>query len=301
MAYAWKCVGALTVALLLCGCVTEAAKIPGSPEKVVEQEGGPDVEGLQQTWLASAEKARENGEFRKAAGFYEMLLGREEGNRDYLLAHAEMLRRAGDAEAALEQYEVLLKHHPVSAEALEGKGLALMAKAEFREAAQLFSKVMGMDAARWRTANALGIIYSMDRKTKEAIEYYKAALKLNPDHPSILNNLGLSLAIQGQYDKAVKALKLASGHLKPGDVNQKRVDLNLALVYGISGQMEEAAAVAKQHLTEAALYNNLGFYAHLAEDRELARTYLNMALSKSEVHYDKAWENLQKIAPDVGR
>ena len=68
-----------------------------------------------------------------------------------------------------------------------------------------------------------------------------------------------------------------------------------AIVYGISGNSEMAKTTAQNFLTEPQLYNNLGVYAELAKKPELARTYLNKALSGAKVYYDKAWENLERV------
>ncbi len=67
------------------------------------------------------------------------------------------------------------------------------------------------------------------------------------------------------------------------------------MVYGLSGDMVKARELAGKYLDGPALENNLGFYAHLAKDDALAKTYLNMALSDSATYYQRAWTNLDMI------
>jgi hypothetical protein len=44
----------------------------------------------------------------------------------------------------------------------------------------------------------------------------------------------------------------------------------------------------------------MGFYAHLAKDDALAKTYLNMAISGSSTFYERAWNNLDGISGGQG-
>jgi Flp pilus assembly protein TadD len=99
----------------------------------------------------------------------------------------------------------------------------------------------------------------------------------------------------GNYAGAIEILQQASRNSEDVPEQKRRVDLNLALVYGISGDFDTAKAVAAPHLTEPQLYNNLGIYSELARQPELARTYLSKALDSTTIYYDKAWENLENL------
>ena len=76
---------------------------------------------------------------------------------------------------------------------------------------------------------------------------------------------------------------------------RKQIDLNLAMVHGVSGDFDTARDVAGKYLEGPALDNNLGLYAHLAKDDSLAKSYLNMALTQSPTYYERAWENLDVV------
>lgn len=263
---------------------------------LAKKEGGPDVPAMETLWLDGARKAEAIGDYEKAAGQYEQLLNRNPDKKEYLLHYADAMRRTGKLEKALENYQKILDKTPGDIDAMEGKGLALLTKGDLKESANLLTTVMDRDATRWRAVNAVGIIFSAKQRTDEALEYYKAALKVNDNNPIILNNIGLSLAFQGDYDKAIHAFQLAQKYQPDNkSAQQKRIDLNLALVYAIAGKMEDAKLLAQKHLEGAHLYNNLGYYARLANDKELAKSYLNMALTESAGYYDKAWHNLEVL------
>ncbi|MCH8323455.1 MAG: glycine--tRNA ligase subunit beta [Proteobacteria bacterium] len=77
----------------------------------------------------------------------------------------------------------------------------------------------------------------------------------------------------------------------------KKVELNLSLIYGITGQMNQAESILRKYFDEPIVYNNLGIYAHLGDDNDLAHTYLNKALTSSPGIYESAWNNLKRIKP----
>jgi Flp pilus assembly protein TadD len=136
----------------------------------------------------------------------------------------------------------------------------------------------------------------MQQKFDEAIVQYRAALDASDSNPSVLNNLGLALAIKEDYPRAIKSLERARSRTdQMNEEDAKRIGLNLARVYGLSGDMEKAESTARPFVTGAELYNNLGHYAVMAKNKELARTYLNMALTNSKEHYERAWENLKEL------
>jgi len=257
---------------------------------------GPEISGIEQTLLKSAVEAEEKRDYGRALQFYKQLEDRNSKHTTYKLGIADNLRRLQQMDEALSYYDAVLKKQPDHIGAMEGKGLVLLSKTEFKQASEVLEKVMAEDPKRWRTLNAIGILFVSKEMPQEAMAYYEEALSLRPDEPTILNNVGLTLALNGDYDRAIKALQRASLKLSNDKGEQKkRADLNLALVYGIAGDLEMAEQVSKPHLSESALNNNLGFYAYLADNVELARGYLNNAISGSPQFYEKAWNNLEAI------
>src|SRR4029077_16888299 len=78
----------------------------------------------------------------------------------------------------------------------------------------------------------------------EAQRYYSSALKMAPDDPSVLSNLGLSYALSKDLPKAGPALR--RGVAQRGA--DPRVRQNLALVVGLQGRFAEAEGIARADL-----------------------------------------------------
>jgi tetratricopeptide (TPR) repeat protein len=170
-----------------------------------------------------------------------------------------------------------------------------MDKGNNTQAGNEFGEVMKIDDKRWRTLNGIGILFAMKNRDEDAQAYYQAALAQSPDNPSVLNNIGLAYAMDKQYDRAFESFNHAKQHLPNNSPFLKRIDLNMALVYAITGDLDQAEQTAAPYLSKAALYNNMATYAHLAKNDDLAKSYLNMALTQSPVYYERAWKNLSAM------
>jgi len=266
--------------------------------KAFEEMEAPDVQGVNATLEKQAKDALDKGDISRAQQFYQQLLTSEKGTKAdklrYKIAYAETLRRLNKTDNALSAYDEILTEAPDNLDAQEGRGLTLMAMGKATDAGRAFSDIMEKDGKRWRTLNALGILFVTKNMIPEAMAYYTEALKFSPDNPAILNNVGLSQAVDKNYPRAIQALEQASRIAKSGE-RRRQIDLNLAMVYGASGDIDTARDIAEKYLQGPSLDNNMGLYAHLAKDDDLAKTYLNMALSGSTTFYERAWDNLDLV------
>lgn len=288
----------LAIALLTAGCSSIKSVLPGEPidrKKFLESIEGPNVPTVEKELLESARKASDSGNYRDADQYFGQLISKNPDKPEYLYPYAEMLRKAGQCQKASPIFEKLLSKDPKSLDYRESKGLCLLATGDFDKAGQVFSGVISEDSARWKSINGAGVIFALNKKFSEAGEYFDLALEASNQNPSVLANTGLVKAILGNHKEAISLLSRASAGSQQGSAQKRQADLNLALVYGISGDSASAEKAARPHLTEAQLYNNLGEYAKIAKDPQLARTYLNKALTQSQVYYPKAWENLEKV------
>jgi Flp pilus assembly protein TadD len=69
-------------------------------------------------------------------------------------------------------------------------------------------------------------------------------LRIAPDEPSVLSNLGLSYALSKDLVRAEGALRRAAGQPRVDG----RVRHNLALVVGLQGRLSEAERIARSDL-----------------------------------------------------
>lgn len=287
--------GKLCVSLLLATTACNGGAMPIDSQDFLGSLDGPKVGTVADAMMNTATQAELNGNFRGAAQVYEQLLEKKPHNVEIMQSLADSLRRDGQSQRAIAVYDAIIFKDENNADAKEGKALALIALGDYDTPAALFEEVMKIDSTRWKTLNALGILFTTRNMQPEAQQYFNEALKNHPGSPSIMNNLGLSQALELNFDGAVETLSRASSMTLPSSSERRRIDLNTALVHASSGNIDQAQLIAEQHLTGAALNNNLGLYAHLAKDDRLARAFLNKALSDSKIHYSKAWENLEDI------
>ena len=96
----------------------------------------------------------------------------------------------------------------------------------------------------WSILSAQGATLDQLGRFEEARQYYASALKIVPDEPSVLCNLGLSYVLSKDLAKADEALRRAYS-LASSD---PRIRANRALVLGLQGRMNEAEIIAKADL-----------------------------------------------------
>ncbi|MBV8939095.1 MAG: tetratricopeptide repeat protein [Alphaproteobacteria bacterium] len=283
--------------LLLTACGKEAGGVIPDAKAYLSSMDGPNVPTMSETLLKSAQDSEEAGNFAAAAQYYQQLAEKYPDNKEYKIALADAYRRGGDPDRALSVYDAVLGQDPSSIHAKEGKGLALLQKGDTSGAETMLSQTRAA-SHDWRSANALGVIAASRQDMTGARGYFEEALRASPGNASVLNNMGLSQAFNHDFDAAIATMGQAQAASVAHPALHQQVDLNTALVYASAGKLENAEAIAQRYFQGAALDNNLGFYAHLAHDDQLAKTYLNMALTQNKTFYQRAWNNLEALNSD---
>jgi len=115
-------------------------------------------------------------------------------------------------------------------------------------------------------------------------------LGIYPENISLLNNLGYSYYLNGQYEPAVQPLRTALS-LYP---NYRQAHNNLGLVYGMMGRYEESLKEFKKGGEEAPAYNNIGYIYYLQGKYPEAIRYFNKALELRPSLYVTAHKNLKR-------
>jgi Flp pilus assembly protein TadD len=119
------------------------------------------------------------------------------------------------------------------------------------------------DPARpdWRLISAKGTIAAKRGDHKTAIRHFEAAQRLAPKEASVLNNLALAYALDGQAVRAESLLKQARA---VGGENEQ-VRQNLALVLGVQGKFDEAKTVAAADLGSESVASNSAYLKRMAK------------------------------------
>jgi Flp pilus assembly protein TadD len=200
------------------------------------------------------------------------------------LAHyseaADAFRQAIKASQHLESKD----QSPLLPEAMHGLGNALIAMNQPKAAITQFEEAMKKDE-RARTYNGIGVAYDMLGQHAAAQAYYRAGLDLNPADLGMKNNLGLSLALTGDFANGIELLRETASN--PSATSRYR--LNLALAYGLAGDKEAAARVARIDLDEESVKSNLAYY----------ETLRSMSSTKSTMDVIGTHTEVFKVDPDA--
>ena len=92
------------------------------------------------------------------------------------------------------------------------------------------------------------------------------ALKIVPDEPSVLSNLGLSYMLTRELPNAEQTLRRAYGNPRA----DARVRQNLALVVGLQGRFAEAETIAKGDLPAEEAAANVAYLREMLNRKDSA-------------------------------
>ena len=200
---------------------------------------------------------------------------------DAALAYGQALRATGQraqAAAVLEQATIA---HPGDKALLAGYGRALADNGNSQAAFDVLSRAHTPDNPDWRILSVQGSALDKLGRHDEARRYYASALKIMPDDPSVLSNLGLSYMLSRDLPKAEETLRRAYGNPRA----DARVRQNLALVVGLQGRFPEAETIAKGDLPADEAAANVGYLKEMLsrkDPRGVAQTVPVAALSQPD-------------------
>ncbi|MEX2455195.1 MAG: tetratricopeptide repeat protein [Rhodospirillaceae bacterium] len=217
-----------------------------------------------------------------------------------LVRVADATAAAGDLASATAMYRRAYEADPLNAEVMQRLGETLLHLGEHDEAARVFRKaaangpnaealrglaraLIGLDQPRAAISqleaaleiaesvnayNAMGVAYDLLGDHGAAQAFYRTGLDVDAANAVLQNNLGLSLAVSGRHEEAISVLRRSAR--SPGATARQR--LNLALAYGLAGEMSAAAETARIDLDERSVEQNLAFYATLRALRDSRET-----------------------------
>jgi Flp pilus assembly protein TadD len=184
------------------------------------------------------------------------------------IRYSRALRGSGQrtqAAAVLEQTAIF---NPNNKALLGAYGRALADAGNYNQALDVLSRAHTPDQPDWRILSVQGAVLDQMGRHDEAQRYYSSALKIVPDEPSVLSNLGLSYALAKDLKRAEETLRRAADR----NGTDRRVRQNLALVVGLQGRFQEAETIARAALPpEDAAANVTYLRQMLAEQKRQPR------------------------------
>ena len=204
---------------------------------------------------------------------------------------ADLAFAAGNNAEALARYEQLLQADPDAAELCEKAGIAALKLGEVASAQKWIECATNGDRPSWRAWNARGAIADHFGDWDGADRAYGRAAELAPDRPEVLNNLGWSHLLRGDWQSALDTLTRAAKAAR----GPQRIANNLELA-----RVALEAALPERRAGEAAndwahRLNDAGMAARLIGNRQKAIAAFARALEASETWYVRAANNLDQV------
>jgi Flp pilus assembly protein TadD len=186
---------------------------------------------------------------------------------DAALAYGQALRAGGQRAQAVAVFEQATIAHPGNKQLLAGFGRALADNGSFQQAFDVLSKAHSPDNPDWRILSVQGTALDQLGRHDEARRYYATALKIVPEEPSVLSNLGLSYVLSKDLPKAEEVLRRAYATGRA----DARVRQNLGLVVGLQGRFSEAETIVKADLAPEEAAANVTYLKEMLSRKDNPR------------------------------
>ncbi|MBK3737142.1 tetratricopeptide repeat protein, partial [Azospirillum brasilense] len=249
--------GRAAAAALLLLSVSACASAPGGGP--VGSKSGPTanatLDDKARVQLRLARAAQEAGNTGSAVRFYRAVLDQAPGHVGALLGLGETLSESGSAADAVVELQKAAAAVPDNVEVQTALGRALVRANRPADALNRFDALLRRNDDDLRARLNRGVALDLAGRHAEAQGEYRHVLKAEPNNATAMANLGLSLALNG----SAEGVAILEG-LVQGGVDSPRVRQNLALAYGLKGDREAAARVARLDLDDANVRSNLAFY-----------------------------------------
>jgi Flp pilus assembly protein TadD len=166
-------------------------------------------------------------------------------NKIAAMNYARSLRALTQYAQAVAVLQRLAAKYPKDMEVLGAYGKALADAGNLLEAADILARAHTPEHPNWAILSAQGSVADQLGDHAKAQAYYEAALKIVPDQPQVLSNLGLSYALAKHLPQAETTLEKAAAQPKA----DMRVRQNLALVLALEGKFDEAQTISARDLS----------------------------------------------------
>jgi len=168
-------------------------------------------------------------------------------DRNAAFYYARALRAQGQHAQALAILQNAVLTFGDDKEMLGAYGRSLADNGRLKEADEVLGRAHSPERPDWRILSAQGTVADQLGEHPRAQQLYETALKLAPGEPTIMSNLGLSLALSRHLPEAERVLREAASSNR----SDARVRQNLVLVLGLQGRFTEAEELARQDQSPA--------------------------------------------------
>lgn len=222
---------------------------------------GLDVTGSTGTPVATSE-----ADWRREAEIWGERYNKNQADPEAGVRYAAALRATGQRTQAVAVLEHASISNPKDIVVLGAYGRALADVGRYKQALDVLSRAHTPDQPDWRILSVQGAVLDQMGRHEEAQRHYASALKIVPDEPSVLSNLGLSYALAKDLPRAEQTLRRANERMA-----EPRVRQNLALVVGLQGRFAEAEEIARGDLSGEEAAANVAYLRQMLAQKDLKK------------------------------
>ena len=246
----WKMVCIMSCAALVGGCTSDLISPP--------YEDHPN--------LKAAEMARARGDVPQAIRDYRDIIKECPGCKKAYLGLGRALIDANALVEAKLAFEKAIALFPKSSDAYAGLGLVYLLIDQPENSINSFDTALTLNPRNAGAFNGYGMALDMINEHETAQANYRAAMELDPTNISYESNLALSMALCGNESEAIHILErlVSSPNATP------RVRQNLALAYGLAGDIKNAKKVGRIDLSDDMVMNNITYFEAIQQTKQYA-------------------------------
>lgn len=192
---------------------------------------------------------RVQAELAKATTYWGEVYARDPSDPQAAYNYARNLKAKGEKHKALAVLQAAYEANPTHKGILSEYGRLALEFDQITLAQKLLEKADDPSNPDWRIISARGTALAKQGLYGEAIPYFETALKVAPEQPSVMNNLGLAYTMVGHPEKAEPLLRKASAAPRADE----RVSQNLALVLSLKGKEDGGETAEPAPMTTGAV------------------------------------------------
>ncbi len=243
----------------------------------------------------SKDEVHKQNDLEKATEYWGKQYAEHPRDLNASLNYARNLKAMGEKSRAMAVLQQAALFHDQSRELAGEYGRLALDMDQISVASRLLAAADDPINPDWKVISARGTVFAKQGKYSEAIPFYEHALTLAHNHPSVLSNLALAHAMNGEPAKAETMLRQAA----TVDPASLKIRQNLALVLGLQGKYDEAKQVASRDLSPEKAAENSDYLRRVVKLEPKAMPAPAPALAPSPAAGN--WEVSQsvKVAPDA--
>jgi Flp pilus assembly protein TadD len=212
---------------------------------------GPSLEASSPATPAAQAAASDEPEMRtreelvKATDWWGRKYSENPRDLEAALSYARNLKAMGEKQRALAVLQQASLYHGRDKDLASEYGRLALELDQISVANRLLAAADDPINPDWRVVSARGTVLAKQGKFGDAIPFFERALALSHNQPSVLSNLALAHAMNGEAAKAEDMLRQAAA----ADGSSLKIRQNLALVLGLQGKYEEARVIAQHDMS----------------------------------------------------